>query len=182
VQPSRATKPWTSLQIAELRQNAALGAVQVARLLHRSIPCVKACANRQRISLRSAGERRGSVLGQPRGVSLRAELRADLVSLPGMAELVASRMKIDADAALCPVCAIRPVQPKGSGGFCRPCHLRRLTEAHEQALEELSAQRALWSSRQVLHRERNLYPGLGPLPHKHCPAAATGTAHVADAQ
>jgi hypothetical protein len=97
--------------------------------------------------------RRGLVLGQPRACSLRPDVRDDLVSGRVSAEVVARRIWLNEEAALCPECARRPVE--GRTGICRPCHLRRLTEAHLDALKAISAQQALWTSRQALKRARD---------------------------
>lgn len=145
--------PWTTLELVDLRKYAGLGAVEVARILHRSVRSVKMAAFRQRISLRSAGEGRGLILGQPRGVSLAGAIREDVVSGKVDAEVLAQRMALQQDAALCPCCGHRPAEVH-STGFCLKCHRDRLTAAHLQELEKLDSQRALWSSRQALCRAR----------------------------
>ena len=138
---SGANKPWTSREIALLRDNGALGAHQCAKLLDRSLPSVRCTAHRHRISLRRSGSRRGSVLGQPRGVSLRSELREDLVG-PKVAAAMAARMALDREAELCPYCAARPITVPTTG-LCRICHLHALAQAHREQLAEVEAQRAL---------------------------------------
>ena len=62
-------------------------------------------------------------------------------------------MKLDADAELCPLCVARPIRVAATG-LCRVCHLRELAEAHREAIEELEAQRELWTARQQLKRAR----------------------------
>lgn len=146
-------KPWTTGELRFVRENARLGSVEVARKLGRSVACVRQMAYRQRISLRAAGERRGVVLGQARGVSIVARIREDIVSGHVDAETIARRMALQQDAALCPCCSYRPVEVR-STGFCLKCHRDRLTAAHLQELEKLDSQRALWSSRQALCRAR----------------------------
>jgi hypothetical protein len=62
-------------------------------------------------------------------------------------------MTLDADAELCPLCVARPVRVIATG-LCRLCHLRELAEAHREAVDELEAQRELWTARQQLKRAR----------------------------
>jgi hypothetical protein len=126
----------------------------------RSPAAVKRAASRFRISLRRPGSRRGSVLGQPRGVSLRRSLRADLVGGRVDPEVLARRMQLDEDAELCPLCVARPIRVAATG-LCRVCHLRELAAAHREALEELEAQRVLWTARQQLKRARDRAGGEG---------------------
>jgi hypothetical protein len=150
---SGANKPWTSKEVALLRDNAARGARECSNLLGRSLPSVRCTAHRHRISLRRPGSRRGSVLGQPRGVSLRSGLREDLVG-PKVAAAMAARMALDREAELCPYCAARPITVPTTG-LCRTCHLHALAQAHREQLAEIEAQRALWQSRQELKRARD---------------------------
>jgi hypothetical protein len=153
VSHTRVTKRWTTDELLTMRRNATLGAIEVAHQLGRSVSCVRRMAARQRISLRSAGMRRGLVLGQPRGVSIAAQIRDDIVSGKVSAESLARRMALKADAALCPCCAHRPAEVRSSG-FCLKCHNDRLIAAHLQALEDIDSQRALWTSRTTLCRAR----------------------------
>lgn len=136
-----------------MREHAKLGAVAVAQLLGRSVTSVRRMASRQRISLRSSGERRGLVLGQPRGTRITEQLRADVVSGRVDDELLARRMALRQDAETCPCCGRRPIEVRTTG-FCTVCHKDRLTAAHLDEVEKLDAQRALWSSRQALCRAR----------------------------
>lgn len=145
---------WTTADIRYLREHASLGATELARRMDRTPAAVKRAASRHRISLRRQGSRCGSVLGQPRGVSLRRELRRDLVSGRVDPELIARRLRLDEGETLCPVCVARPVRV-ASTGLCRVCHLRRLAELHREAIDELEAQRELWTARQQLKRARN---------------------------
>lgn len=94
------------------------------------------------------------MLGQPRGVSLRGDLRAALVDVPHFADLVAKRMVVNAGAELCPHCGFRPVRVAATG-TCVVCHLKSLAEAHHEALDEVLAQRELWRIRQELKRARS---------------------------
>ena len=145
---------WTSSELAALRSNAHRGAVECARLLERSVGAVKQAAYRHRISLRRSGSRSGAVLGQPRGVSLKRAMRD--ASLDGTVdpELVAARMRLDAGAALCPACTIRPVRVRATG-LCRVCHLSHLAAQHREVLAEHESQRELWQARQQLKRSRD---------------------------
>jgi DNA repair exonuclease SbcCD ATPase subunit len=92
------------------------------------------------------------VLGQPQGVSLRRELRADLVGRVDQG-LLARRLRLDAEAEICPLCVARPIRLTATG-LCRVCHLRELAEAHREAIDELETQRELWTARQRLKRAR----------------------------
>ncbi len=127
---------WTSKDIAYLRKHAGLGPDDLAERLGRSPAAVKRAASRHRISLRRPGSRKGIVLGQPRGVSLRSDIREDLVTGRIDPALFAERLRIDREAELCPSCAMRPITV-GSTGLCRVCHLKRLTEAHREAVRGL---------------------------------------------
>jgi hypothetical protein len=151
---------WTTTDIRYLREHASLGAEELARRMDRSPAAVKRAASRFRISLRRPGSRRGSVLGQPRGVSLRRSLRSDVAGGRVDAEVLARRMQLDADAELCPLCLARPIRVAVTG-LCRVCHLRELAEHHREAIDELEAQRDLWAARQQLKRARDRAGGEG---------------------
>jgi hypothetical protein len=156
---------WTSVEIALLRANASLGAAELADQLGRSVSSVTSAAHRQGISLRTPGSRRGTVLGQPRGMRLSGVLREDLVSRAGEATLIAERMRIDAEAILCPSCGRRP-QRVIRTGLCRPCHLAELQRHHLEAIDELDARRALLTSRKALERARRHHAqSLGAIDH-----------------
>jgi hypothetical protein len=147
------SKLWTSRELADLTANANLGEYGCAELLGRSRCSVRSAAYRSRISLRRPRERRGSVLGQPRGVSLRPELIAGLKADTRLAQLVAQRMRIDASAALCPTCGRRPATVRTTG-LCVCCHTERLTEGRLAVLEEIDAHRAYDVAKQKLCRAR----------------------------
>ena len=142
--------PWTTGEVKTLRASAHLGARELAAHLGRTVGSVQGAARRFRISLRRRDERRGIVLGQPRNVSLRREMRQDLLV---HGDLIAKRLQIDADAQLCPACAARPIRVRLTG-LCRPCHLLRLAELQREARAEHKAQRRLWAERQRRHRDR----------------------------
>ena len=142
---------WNTAQVAFLRANARLGLHELARLLGRSEPSIESAARRHRISLRRRGSRRGSVLGQPRGLSLRRDMRHALI-LHG--DIVATRLRIDAEAELCPACTMRPIRVRVTG-LCCVCHLSRLAELQHELCAEHEAQQRLWTERQRLHRIRD---------------------------
>ena len=145
VQLIGATKEWTTGELASLREHACLGAREVAARLGRSVGSVKAAAYRHRISLRRSGSRRGLILGQPRGVSLRAEVRNELVC-GRRDELIERRARLDAEAQLCPACGIRP--QRTNAGFCLACTLERQTAHYEELLADQEALRRAWAARQ----------------------------------
>ena len=146
VRLTRETKPWTTGELAILRTHAHLGAACVADLLGRSVSSVKNAAYRNRISLRPRGCRRGLILGQPRGVSLRREVRESLVR-DRRDELLERRAKVDADAALCPCCAKRPARHSRTG-YCTPCAIEHQTAAYEELTASDAAMQKAWAARQ----------------------------------
>ena len=148
-------KPWGGNEIGYVRRNAALGAEEIAHELERSPAAVRSLAHRLRISLRRKGSRRGSVLGQARGSSIRAALRDDVLAGRVNATMIAERIRIDAEAELCPQCTARPIRV-ASSGLCRVCHDHALADAHREALAELEARRGVWTHRQRLKRARGL--------------------------
>lgn len=152
--PREGVKPWTTGEIAWMRKHGHQGLRAIAEELGRSTGSVRQAASRHGISLRRPGSRSGLVLGQPRGVSLRKELREDLVSGRVDPAVMAERLRIEQESELCPSCGVRPVVVKLTG-LCRVCHLKRLREAHQDALKEIEEQRALWKSRQDLKRARD---------------------------
>jgi len=137
-----------------MREHAHEGAAAVADLLGRSVKSVRRAAERQRISLRTRGVRCGLVLGQPKGVSLPAALHDDMASGRVSPEAIAERIRLLADGQLCPCCGKRPVQVR-STGWCRVCHLERLTEAHKSLKDEADAQREHAKARQASKRARD---------------------------
>lgn len=62
-------RPWTTQELARLRELAGNAPELIAEELGRTLSSVQMAAHRNRISLRRSGERRGLVLGQPRGTS-----------------------------------------------------------------------------------------------------------------
>lgn len=137
---------WNSAEIATLRAHAPEGAAECARILGRSVRSVQQAAHRHRISLRTNGSRSGSILGQPRGTSLKREVRETLVR-GRRDELVAERMRMDDEAELCPACGYRPVRIAATG-LCCACHLSRLTELYEEVTSDEARLRDNWAARQ----------------------------------
>lgn len=148
-------KPWSTREIEELRRLAHLGAAGAAAALHRSVHAVRTAAKRHRISLRQPGERRGLVLGQPRGVRATGELRRlreqILAGELDPAEVEARGAAVLLGAELCPACAARPPEVS-STGLCRPCHLRALAHGAAHVRAEVAARRAWDAERQRKHR------------------------------
>ncbi len=122
--------------------------------MDRSVASVKSAAQRYRISLRKRGSRRGSVLGEARGVTLPPEVREDLRSGTVDAALIAQRMILDRDADLCPYCGRRPIRVMASG-LCVPCHKEILIEKHREAIDELLARRLVDRLKQQHKRLRD---------------------------
>ncbi|HXF73769.1 MAG TPA: hypothetical protein VNO79_14305 [Actinomycetota bacterium] len=143
----------------------------MAEALGRSVRAVQQQAHRQRISLRPPGERRGTVLGQPRGVSLRDARRAEAEARalaearervlrgeldPALLDLEVRRgARIARGDPLCPSCSRAPQET--IRGFCRDCHLRELARAHRERAPEraLEARREWDRERQRAKRRRD---------------------------
>ncbi len=156
-------RPWTSGELAELRRLA--GKVDpdtLSTTLGRSRKAILRAAERHRISLRRQGERRGRILGQPRGVSLVADNRVRLRLLRNLREdVIAGRVDparlerriraITRGAPLCPSCVVRPVEVRWTG-LCEDCHLHQLADQHRIEADRLEAQRGLDGQRQRKHR------------------------------
>ncbi len=153
-------RPWTSKELKILRDGAAAGAKAIAEELGRSKTSVTSAAHYHRISLRTPDERRGTVLGQPRGISLKAELRDGALAGRVPADAIAAREALDA-AALCPVCCVRDATHRS--GYCVPCWHHVLAKRHREELERLRAEddakRALWKARQRVKRARDARAG-----------------------
>jgi hypothetical protein len=153
-------RPWTTSEVATLRKMAPLGAQAIASMLERSTKAVRRQAERLRISLRTPGEVRGRILGQPRGVSFARDrgvlgtLREDVLAGRVDPALIERRAQLlAAGAPLCPSCAVRPVEVE-STGWCTPCHLRDLAEAHAMEADRITEQRHLDAERQRKHRRK----------------------------
>ncbi len=139
-------RPWTTRELAELRRLASRGARAVAEALGRSVCSVQLQAHRQRISLRPPGERRGTLLGQPRGVSLRSSRAAEAYAR-ALLEVRERVLRGEVDPAdldlevrraarilrgdlLCPGCSRAPQETVH--GLCRECHVRELARAYRE--------------------------------------------------
>lgn len=148
-------RPWTTSELKTLRQMASLGAKAIAEALDRSTTAVQVQARRQRISLRTQGERRGKILHQPDGSLRGTQLRADVVA--GIVTLDGPLLVPPKD--LCPSCTQRSIQVITSG-LCRPCHLEVLTQRHAMEADQLRAdrdrQRRLDAERQRKHRAKEV--------------------------
>lgn len=146
---------WTTRERELLRENAHLGVTRVAALLGKSPRAVESMASRLRVSLRRPGEKRGALLGVPRGAmaaephlaALRASVLAGSVDL-GRVLAVAD----GPDRPLCPSCARFPADH--SSGFCRACYTMRLRDAYVYENAVRSAERELWRERQIASRTR----------------------------
>lgn len=161
--------PWTSQEVASLRDLAHLGAATAAEVLGRSIGSVKQAAHRHRISLRRPGCRRGLVLGQPRSVSwasarsagrlisafrrVREEVLAGQLDMAELENEVTRAAKIARGDPLCPGCSRNP-QEIPHTGLCRDCHYRRLAEAHRGLRTIRAPRRELWRAKQHKSRSR----------------------------
>lgn len=159
------SRPWTSADIDFMRRNNSQGALWIALQLGRTVRSVKAAANRNRISLRRSGERRGLLLGQRRDESL-ADLRQVGLNDPqairdavvdGRLDLADVERQIQALTAgdvppICPACGVRNVDR--AVGWCSPCYARQLAAAHRDQVDRLEAQRDLDAARQAKARSR----------------------------
>lgn len=165
-------KGWRSSEIVLLRQNAHLGAEAVAHLLGRSVRSVKRKAEKERISLRRVGERRGLLLGQPRGTSWvhekvagidsarLAHLRRDAINREvdlGDLEARVRDAVLNRHRPTCPWCTKRPIE-RATTGLCEPCHWRELARAHRDSIERDAARRDLDAARQEASRARRRAP------------------------
>lgn len=129
--------PWSSKEIKLLQAKAHLGAEDVAEELGRSVRSVQAAAYRYRVSLRTKGCTRGTLLGQPRGSSWRDQ-RTDLLFVDlGVLE---RRILTKDTGELCPRCTTRPAKVR-STGLCEQCHWKELTEQRKQQREVTAAKR-----------------------------------------
>lgn len=156
-------RPWTSKELGELRRLAPLGAETAAAVLERSMRSVKMQAHRLRISLRTEGERRGTLLGQPRGVSVLADARRARQLKQLREDVLAGRVDVAraerrGRAILlgrtdCPSCSLRPIEVV-STGFCEDCHLEALALGHALEADRAEAQRNVDRERQRKHRAR----------------------------
>lgn len=157
-----AQRPWTTAEIATLRRLAPLGAQAVSQELTRPVWSVRKQAQRLRISLRRDGERRGLILGQPRGskaypiqrLRFLRQLRTDI--LAGRVDVARMERRVRAitrGEPLCPECARRPVEVEQTG-LCEDCHLDRLAWAHAMEADRVEKDRQLLRERQRKSRAK----------------------------
>jgi len=155
--------PWTTREIDKLRRLAPLGAAEISGMMGRTERSVRQMAHRMRISLRMPGQRRGLLLGQPRGVSF-VEAVVRHPDLEGIREAVFAgdadiermdrRVQLTANGApLCPSCARRPQEIERTG-LCEDCHTRELAHAHAMESDRAEADRHLDRERQRKHRRK----------------------------
>ena len=138
----------------QLRRLAHLGARECAQILGRSVWSVKQAAARNRISLRATGERRGLLLGQPRGYRLPREQREALLSGRNYDRLLAAYTDLMlGKGELCPACGKRPISTRD--GFCAVCHARRLADVAAERAAEAEERLRVW--REVKRRSRALH-------------------------
>ena len=165
-------KAWTSKDVAYLRKHAADGVEALAQALGRSPRSLRNMAHKERISLRKSGERRGLLIGQPRG-TVWADLRHHGVSalrlmaikdetLDGTLDLAALERALAEitrghTRMVCPNCGTRYVE-RNTSGWCAPCHFRMLARLHLDEIAKHEAQRELWAARQESSRSRRKTP------------------------
>lgn len=159
-------RPWTTAELALLRDQSDLGARALAQILDRSIQSVKHVAHRHGISLRRRGEKRGLLLGQPRRTSWKDSTevipperleRIRAAARSGDLDLEELYRRIRQDTAtpnrpVCPKCVSRP-QEKPATGLCAVCHYRELARVHRDHEALTDAKRELWRARQARSRE-----------------------------
>lgn len=155
-------------EIQKLRSLATLGAEAVADELDRSVWSVRKMAYRHRISLRQPGRRDGLVLGQPRGVSLKAKRSADaslqaieevrsaiaagLVDPGSLERAVRRRRRLLLGEAVCPTCAVNPIER--DTGLCDDCHWRSMADVHRRGETATDGQREYERERKRAQRAR----------------------------
>jgi hypothetical protein len=159
-------RPWTTAELAVLREQGHLGSKALAQILDRSVQSVKHVAHRHGISLRRRGERRGLLLGQPKNSSWKGSTEAipaerleriRVAARSGDLDLEELYRRIREQVAnpnrpICPKCASRP-QEKPATGLCAPCHYRELARVHRDHEALTEAKRELWRARQARSRE-----------------------------
>jgi hypothetical protein len=104
---------------------------------------VKQAAARNGISLRPAGERRGLLLGQPRGYHVPPDQRKILLDSGNYDKLLAAYGDLmRGKGELCPNCAKRPITTRD--GFCAVCQMERVAEMAEQRADEAERRLRVW--------------------------------------
>lgn len=122
-------RPWTTAEIASLRENRELGAAALAELLDRSVWSVRHAAYRFGVSLRRPGVACGYRIGKPHGVVLSGELRAAIAKAPELCQDVVDRSRAERSTPICPDCGRRPVEVLTTG-LCRSCHIDLLERVY----------------------------------------------------
>lgn len=158
--------PWTSQELMLLKSQSHLGAKAIAQMIGRTEKSVRNAAARHRVTLRKPGERRGLVLGQPRGVGWSAQIRAgvplDRLELlkeqvvngevdMGTLEARAREAIEGRPRPICPSCGQRPVE-RSTTGMCEVCHWQYLARAHRDEADRVEARRRLDAARQEKSR------------------------------
>ncbi len=143
--------PWVASEVDTLRRLSRMGSEAIAVVLRRSRRSVERKAQREGISLRRLGERRGKAQGEGQvDPLLRDEIVEGRVRLAELEE----RVRAEPFASLCPSCALRPIEV-GRTGLCKPCHAKRVLEAYEDVQEGRAASRALDAARARAYRKRH---------------------------
>jgi hypothetical protein len=146
------TGAWNTAEVDELRRlaEAGLGTAAIAAALERTEGSVRQQASRHRISLRRAGERRGSIMGELPHRRLEPELR-EAVFL-GVTDPRSAESRAHARGDLCPGCSSRPISTRS--GFCDVCYLSRLIQGHRDELAVAGARLELDAARAMKYRQR----------------------------
>jgi hypothetical protein len=146
------TGSWSTSELRELRElaEAGIGVEAIAAALERTSGAVRQQASRHRISLRKAGERRGSIMGELPHRRLEPELR-EAVFL-GVTDPRSAERRSRAGGELCPGCAVRPSNTRS--GLCDVCHLQRLIQGHRDELAVAGARLELDAARAMKYRQR----------------------------
>lgn len=151
-QPRRDQTAWSTRELERLRELAAAGAglAAIAAELGRSPGSIRSRAHALRISLRRAGERRGSIIGELPDRRLPADVRAAVFL--GTTDPLAVERRTYASRELCPSCAMRPISTRA--GYCEVCHLRELTQGHRDEIAVVSGRREVDAARAAKYRAR----------------------------
>jgi hypothetical protein len=102
------------------------------------------------VSLRRAGERRGSILGELPARRLPAELRTAV--LVGFVDQHAAELRAGSSGDLCPACVRRSIATRS--GLCEPCHLSRLAAGHREEIAVAAGRREVDAARALKYRAR----------------------------
>jgi len=133
-------KPWTTREVATLREKRELGAVTLAEILGRTVCSVREAARRNRISLRRPGWAGGRVLDQRHGVRVCRDAHCAIVA---DSERAMRRAELYRAAALCPDCGRRRVEIAQTG-LCQECHSDYLKQCYSRERPALKKAEALF--------------------------------------